>query len=176
MAIEVQFFTLNHVIRGFIDTPGDRLSDILNITNETALFVTKAQLFRLMVTGKTPPILIPDLRLEKSFVLAALPLDSDMTHKSLFRKAVRQIYEITVLLPNYELRGKISMSERLDLRRGLSPRPEDFIAMTAATIIYGPAPQITVRANTIIFNKHHVGFLAEHPVQRESRTLPLGNE
>ena len=62
MAIEVQFFTLNHVIRGFIDTPGDRLTDILNIKTETALFVTKAQLFRLMVTGRTPPILIHGLK------------------------------------------------------------------------------------------------------------------
>lgn len=176
MAIEAQFFTLNHVIRGFVDTTGDRLSDVLNTKTETALFVTKAQIFRLMSTGKNPPTLIPDLRLEKSFVLAALPLESDVTHKSLFRKAVRQVYEITVLLPNYELRGKIFMTERIDLRRGLSSRPEDFLAMTAATIIYGPAPQITVRANTIIFNRHHVGFLAEHPVQRDATTIPLKRE
>lgn len=173
MAIEVQFFTLNHVIRGFIDTPGDRLTDILNIKTETALYVAKAQLFRLMVTGRTPPILIPDLRLEKSFILAALPIESDMTHRSLFRKVARTSYEMTVLLPNYELRGKVSMSERLDLRRGLAPRPEDFIPMTDATLVYGPSPQITIRANTIIFNKQHVGFLAEHPAPRESNTLPI---
>jgi len=173
MGIEVQFFTLNHVIRGFIDTTGDRLTDVLNIKNETAIYVTKAQLFRLMVTGRTPPILIPDLRLEKSFVLAALPIESDMTHKSLFRKTVRASYELTILLPNYELRGRVFMSERFDLRRGLSTRAEDFIPMTNATLVYGPSPQITIRANTIIFNKHQVGFVGEHPVPRDQTTAPL---
>ena len=173
MAIEAQFFTMNHVIRGFVDTSGDRLSDILNRKNETALYITKAQLFCMMSAGKTPPTPIPDLRLEKSFLMAALPMESDLTHKSIFRKTSGQNYEVTVLLPNYELRGKVFMSERLDLRRGFVVRPEDFIPMTNAMFVYSPAPQITVRANTIIFNKHHVGFLGEHPMPRESVTLPI---
>jgi hypothetical protein len=173
MAIEAQFFTLNHVIRGFVDTAGDRLSDILNKKNETALYITKAQLFCMMSAGKTPPTQIPDLRLEKSFLMAALPMDSDVTHKSLFRKTTGQSYGITVLLPNYELRGRVFMSERLDLRRGFVARAEDFIPMTSAMFIYTPAPQITVHANTIIFNKHHVGFLGEHPQVRDMPTNPV---
>ena len=173
MAIEAQFFTMNHVIRGFVDTSGERLSDVLNRKNETALFITKAQLFCMMSAGKTPPMPVPDLRLEKSFLLAALPMDSDLTHKSIFRKTSGHSYEITVLLPNYEIRGKVFMSEKLDLRRGFVARPEDFIPMTGAVFTYSAAPQITVRANTIIFNKHHVGFLAEHPMPREPKTTPI---
>jgi hypothetical protein len=173
MAIEVQFFTLNHVIRGFIDTPGDRLSDILNIKNESMLYVTKAQLFRLMTPGKTPPTLIPDLRLEKSFILAALPIESDMTHRSLFRKTVRMSFDLTVLLPNYELRGRVFSSERFDMRRGFVTRPENFIPMTDATLTYGPAPQIAIHANTLIFNKNQVGLLAEHPAPQEQPTAPI---
>jgi hypothetical protein len=173
MAIEAQFFTMNHVIRGFVDTSGDRLSDILNRKNDVALYITKAQLFCMMSAGKTPPTPIPDLRLEKSFLLAALPMEGDMTHKSIFRKTTGHSFEITVLLPNYELRGRVFMSERLDLRRGFVGRPEDFIPMTGAVFVYSPAPQITVRADTIIFNKHHVGFIGEHPTLRDSATIPI---
>jgi hypothetical protein len=173
MAIEAQFFTPNHMIRGFVDTSGDRLSDILNRKNETALYITRAQLFCMNSVGKTPPALIPDLRLEKSFLMIALPMESDVTHKSIFRKTSGQSYEITVLLPNYELRGKVFMSERLDLRRGLVARAEDFIPLTNALFVYSPAPQITVRANTIIFNKHHVGFIGEHPMPRDAITIPI---
>jgi len=174
MAIEAQFFTLNHVIRGFVDNAGDRLSDILNRKNETALFITRAQLFCMMSAGKPPPVSIPDLRLEKDFLMAALPMEGDLTHRSLFRKTSGQSYEVTVLLPNYEIRGKVFMSERLDLRRGFVARAEDFIPLTSATFTYSPAPQITVRANTIIFNKRHVGFLGEHPQPRDPAvTIPL---
>jgi hypothetical protein len=173
MAIEAQFFTPNHMVRGFVDTSGERLSDVLNRKNETALFITKAQLFCMISAGKTPPTPVPDLRLEKSFLMAAIPMDSDVTHKSLFRKTAGQSYEITVLLPNYELRGRVFMSERLDLRRGFVARAEDFIPMTSAMFVYTPAPQITVRANTIIFNKHHVGFLGDHPLVRDVATIPV---
>ena len=176
MAIEAQFFTMNHVIRVFVDTSGDRLSDILNRKNETALYITKAQLFCMMSAGKTPPTPIPDLRLEKSFLMAALPMEGDVTHKSIFRKTSGQSYEITILIPNYELRGKVFMSERLDLRRGLIGRPEDFIPMTNATLIYSAAPQITIRANAIIFNKHQVGFLGEHPMIRDAVTIHIPAE
>jgi hypothetical protein len=175
MAIEAQFFTMNHVIRGFVDTSGERLSDVLNRKNETALFITKAQLFCMMSAGKTPPTAVPDLRLEKSFLMLALPMEGDVTHKSIFRKTTGHSYELTVLLPNYEVRGKVFMSERLDLRRGFVARPEDFIPLTNAMFVYSPAPQITVRANTIIFNKHHVGFLGEHPMLREPITVPIPN-
>jgi hypothetical protein len=173
MAIEAQFFTLNHVIRGFVDTSGERLSDLLNRKNETVLYITKAQLFCMMSGGKTPPTPVPDLRLEKSFLMAALPMDSDLTHKSIFRKTSGYSYLITVLLPSYELHGKVFMSERFDLRRGFVARPEDFIPMTNAVFTYSPAPQISVRTDTIIFNKHHVGFLSETPMPREPITTPV---
>ena len=173
MAIEAQFFTMNHVIRGFVDTSGERLSDILNRKTDTALFITKAQLFSMISAGKNPPVSVPDLRLEKSFLMLAVPMESDVTHRSIFRKTTGHSYEITVLVPNYEIRGKVFMSERLDLRRGLVSRPEDFIPLTNAMFVYSPAPQITVRANTIIVNKHHVGYLGEHPMPRETLTIPI---
>lgn len=163
MAIEVELYTIDHMIRGFVETAGERLSDILNIKTESALVLTQAQVSRLLNVGKTPPVHLSIVRIEKSSLLFALPVERDLTHKSLYRRAVRQGYEILVALPNFELQGTIHLTERLDIRRVLLVRPEDFIPLTDAVATYVLYPQVALQGNTIVFNKSRVIFIGERP-------------
>lgn len=163
MAIEVELYTIDHVIRGFIEMSGERMSDILNIKNESAITLTQAQVTRLLNVAKAPPIRLPVVRIEKSSLLFALPVESDLTHKSLYRRAARQGYEVVVALPNFELQGTIHLTERLDLRRVLLVRTEDFIPLTDALATYVLYPQVAPRGSTIVFNKARVVFIGERP-------------
>jgi hypothetical protein len=102
-------------------------------------------------------------RVEKSSLLFAVPVERDITQKSLYRRAIRQGYEVSVYLPGFEVQGTIHLTERLDIRRVLVVRPDDFIPLTDATATYVLYPQVTIRASTVVINKARVVFLAERP-------------
>jgi hypothetical protein len=165
MTVGVELFTNEHVIRGLIETSGERLSDVLNVKNEQFLVMRDVQIMRLLSIGKTPPIVLPKVRVEKSSILFGLPVEQDLTHKSLYRRASRQEFDIIVLLPGFELKGIIHLTERMDIRRGLTTRPEDFVPLTEATATYVFYPQVSTRPSTIVFNKARVTLLGE-PRQR----------
>ncbi len=161
MPIDVELFTADHVIRGYIDASGERLTDVLNVKHEAALVLSNVQIARLLGLSKTPPMRLTKVRVEKSSIIFALPVEQDLTHKSLFRKASRQEYEIVVLLPSFEMEGTIHLTERLDPRRGLVTRTEDFIPLTDARATYMLNPQISLKSSTLVFNKTLARMLAE---------------
>lgn len=161
MAVEVELYTADQVIRGFVETAGERLSDILNIKTESALTLSQVQISRLLNVGKAPPLRLTLARVEKSSLLFAVPVERDLTHKSLYRRAVRQGYELAVYLPNFELQGTIHLTERLDIRRVLVVRPEDFIPLTDAVATYVLYPQVCIRAGTMVVNKSKIVLIGE---------------
>ena len=175
--LEVEIYTTDHVIRGFTETTGNRLSDILNDKKTAGLFISDVQMARLISIGKEPPKRIFEAHIEKANILFAKPIQQDITHKSLYRRATRQIFHVTVLLPNFELRGMIHLTEKLDVTRVLTSRTEDFIALTGATATYILNPQLLVKASTLIFNKAPMVMLGEVLSANEASggdTEPLG--
>lgn len=165
MTFGVEIFTADHVIRGLVDTAGDRLSDVLNVKNEPFLVVRDVRIMRLLSIGKTLPVTLPKARIEKHAILFALPVEQDLTHKSIYRRASRQEFDVVVLLPSFEIKGVIHLAERMDIRKGLIMRPEDFIPLTEATATYVLNPQISTRPSTVVFNKTRLVMLGE-PRQR----------
>jgi hypothetical protein len=162
MYIEAEFYTYDHMIRGFVDTPQERLSDFLNIKNDTAVVIKDAEVSRLLGRGKSPPIKMPETRMEKHSILFAYPVERDMTTKSIYRRSVRQIYQVAVILPNFELVGSVHLTEKLEIRRVLLSRSDDFIPLTEATAIYSLYPAITIWRSTIVFNKNRMILIGEH--------------
>jgi hypothetical protein len=162
MYIEAEFYTFDHMIRGFVDTPQERLSDFLNIKNETTVVIKDAEISRLLGRGKSPPIKMSEARMEKHSILFAYPIQHDMTTKSIYRRALRQVYQVAVILPNFELVGSIYLTEKLEIRRVLLSRSDDFIPITEATAIYSLFPAITIWRNTIVFNKNRMILIGEH--------------
>jgi len=173
MAISVELYTIDHVIRGLLETAGERLSDILNIKTESAVHLRNVEVTRILNVGKAPPLRLSLVRLEKDSVLFGIPVaERDITQKSLYRRAARQSYEILVFLPNFELRGFIHLTERLDLRRVLVVRPEDYVPLTDATATFVLHPQVVMRAATVVFNKRHVALISEPNPTGEAGTPP----
>ncbi|MCX6078035.1 MAG: hypothetical protein NTW32_00725 [Chloroflexi bacterium] len=178
MYFEAEFYTYDHVVRGLVDTPHERLSDLMNLKNETSIMVREAQISQLLGMGKSAPIQMSELRMEKHSILFAYPDERDMTTKSIYRRASRQVYPICVLLPNFELFGSVHLTEKMDIRRVLLSRSDDFIPITDATVIYSLYPAITIRRSTIIFNKNQMILIGEHvpnPVPTNpAQTQPQG--
>lgn len=169
MFFEAEFYTYDHVIRGVVETPQERLSDYLNWKNETHIIIHDARVSRLLSLGKSPPISMHEARMEKHSILFAMPVDQDITTKSIYRRASRQVYPVGVILPNFELVGSVHLTEKIDIHRVLLSRPEDFIPLTDAIAVYSLYPAVAVGRNTLIFNKNRMILVGEHaPIESPS--------
>ncbi|HEY3311489.1 MAG TPA: hypothetical protein VGK00_07605 [Anaerolineales bacterium] len=162
MSFEAEFYTYDHVIKGVVETPQERLSDYLNWKNETSIVVHNARISRLLSLGKSPPILMHEARVEKHSILFALPVELDMTTKSLYRRTTRLVFPVGVILPNFELIGSVHLTEKIDIHRVLLSKPEDFIPLTNAFAVYSLYPAVAVGRSTLIFNKNRMILIGEH--------------
>lgn len=161
MAIEVQVFTADFIIRGHIETDGERLTDVLNLKTDPHLILTDVQAASLHTLGKTAPLRLARARVEKHAILMAIPIEQDLTHKSIFRKTNRVGVEVAVLLPQFEVHGTLHVVERLDIRKGLTTRPEDFFPLTDAVITYAVNPQLILHSSAVVLNKAYVSLIGE---------------
>ncbi len=159
--IECELFAADHILHGYVDTRGERLSDLLNNQEESSLMMTEARIIRLLNIGGPPPAKMLDACIEKSSILFARPISQDMTQKSIFRRATRHIYPIAINLPRFEIQGMIHHTDRLDIERILIDRPEHFIPLTNATAIFMLNPKLTIRSSMLIINKNHIHLIAE---------------
>ena len=172
MYFEAEFYTYDHVVRGFVDTPHERLSDHLNLKNETVVLIRDAHISRLLAQGKTPPMVMPEVRMEKHSILFAYPSERDMSTKSIYRRASRQVYPVGVILPNFELVGYVHLTEKIDIRRVLLSRADNFIPLTDASATFSLYPAISFRRSTIVFNKNHMILIGEHAPEDNPVNVP----
>jgi hypothetical protein len=160
--LEAEFFTYDHVVRGFFDLPQERLSDYLNLKNDTTIVIHEAKISRLLGLGETPPVELPEIRMEKEAILFAYPTVHDMSQRSFYRKANRLVFPVAVLLPKFLLTGHIYLTEKFEIRRVLLARPEDFIPLTDVTATYSLLPASTVKKGMMVFNKKHMVLIGQN--------------
>ncbi|MFO7585577.1 MAG: hypothetical protein R6W69_12695 [Anaerolineales bacterium] len=160
--IHVKIFTANHVIRGLLNTSGERLTDVLNNGTKSSVILKEAEVARLLWLEKAPPSKLDNVSVTKADILLAMPVEQDRTEKSIFRKTTRQLFLITLLVQNFEVMGRIHMTERTNIDRILLVRAEDFIPLTDARATYMPVPKINFSSEMIIFNKAKVSLLGEN--------------
>ncbi len=104
----------------------------------------------------------------------AVPIQRDLTHKSIFRKANRLAFDVVVLMPQFQIQGVIHLTERIDPRKGFTLRPEDFIPLTEATLTFASHPQMVMRVDTVVFNKKQMLMVAELRARIGSLNSPTG--
>ena len=172
MRILVDVYTYDHIIRGNLNSPDERLSDILNLKNESSILLEDVLVTRLPNLNDIPPIKFLDAHIEKRYILFACPTQSDITQKSMYRKAVRLPYNVCVLIPGFEIIGTIHLTEKFDTRRALVARPDDFIPLTNAMARYVPYPALTVINSPIVFNKTLATFIGESLAGEEPFSSP----
>jgi hypothetical protein len=162
MYLEGEFFTYDYVVRGYFDTTQERLSDYLNIKNETTIILYEAKLSRLLGLGKSQLVEIPEVRMDKDSILFAYPAESDITPTNIYRRANRLIYPVSVLLPNFMLVGSVHLTEKFEIRRVLLSRPDDFIPLTDVTATFSLYPALAYKKNIMVFNKNRMILIGEY--------------
>jgi hypothetical protein len=172
MRILIDVYTSDHIIRGNLNSPDERLSDILNIKNESAILLEDVLVTRLPNLNDIPPIKFLEARIEKRSILFACPEQRDITQKSMYRKAARLPYDVCVLVPGFEIIGTVHLTEKFDTRRVLVAHPDDFIPLTNAMARYVAYPALTVINSPIVFNKTLATFIGERLADEEPFGAP----
>jgi hypothetical protein len=160
-SLEVELFTVDHAIRGYIETGGERLSDVMNNRKQSSAFLNDAYMIRLFNAGNAAKARLAQASVDKSQILFARPVQADLTHKSLYRRATRQLYQVAVNLPSFEIRGVIHLTGKFDIARVLIERPEDFIPITNCRATYMFNPRLEIAANIFVINKQRITLIAE---------------
>jgi hypothetical protein len=169
MQVRIEVYTTDYLITGTLSSPDERLSDVLNFKTEASLVLSDVQVARLLSMGKAPPDRFVDARIEKHLILFACPVEQDLTQKSIYRRATREPYGVTVLLRGFEVEGTIHLTERLEIRRVLVGRQDDFIALTRATATYALHPAVTFARDILVFNKQQASFIGKRvPIEEPS--------
>jgi hypothetical protein len=167
MRFLVDVYTSDHIIRGNLISPDERLSDILNLKNESAILLEDVLVTRLPNLNDIPPIKFLEARIEKRSILFACPTQRDITQKSMYRRAARLHYDVCVLVPGFEIIGTIYLTEKFDTRRVLVAHPNDFIPLTNAMARCVPYPALTVINSPIVFNNTLATFIGERMADEE---------
>lgn len=159
--VHIEVFTAHHVIRGLINTSGERLTDILNNRTQSSLILKQVEVARLFSLGQEAPFSLDNASVAKVDILFAKPAEQDRTEKSIFRKTTRQLFLLNLLVDNFEISGRIHLSERMQINRVLIVRTEDFIPLTDARAIYAPKPTINFPCEMLVFNKAKTVLVGE---------------
>ena len=161
MYLEGVFYTSDFVVHGYLESTLDRLSDFLNLKNDTTVVLYDVRVSRLLNLSKSPAMSIPEVRLEKSSILFAVPIEAEKNQLSFYRRANRLIYRVKVFLPGFLLAGSIHLVEKFEARRVLLGRTEDFVPLTDVSATYLLNPAAPISTNIVIFNKTRMTMIGE---------------
>jgi hypothetical protein len=158
----MELFTEFHRIAGRITTTALRTNGVLNAPGEYLLLskVSTSSLIRPQDT----PIESGATRISKTAVVMAVPNDDPDNEQRLMAAKIYSRGEllqrrVLMVLGNYEVSGNLHLDQELNLERVLLERPESFIGVTNASIIYLPNPTLKFAAGTVLINKERVDFV-----------------
>ena len=158
MKINVKLFTKQHLIQGLVNTKKVRLTDFLNTPNESSFLVEDVKILRLSALNDAP-VEIPIIKLNRWTIVFAVPDGkTDLNVSSFNRRVSRMPQDVFVCLESCEVSGRLHLARALDIDNVFVTMPNDFVPLTQATVTF-PAFSCTVKARTVIINKHRITFV-----------------
>ncbi|MEI6043964.1 MAG: hypothetical protein WCS37_06190 [Chloroflexota bacterium] len=160
--MRMELFTEYHRIEGEVKTTALRTNGVLNANNHH-LILSKVSTSSL-IRPQDSPIESGIARIAKRAVVLAVPNEEPDNEYRLLSGPIYNRNDllqrrVLLVMGNYEINGNLHLDQELDLEKVLLERPESFIGITNAGIIYLPNPNLKFAANTILINKQHVEFI-----------------
>jgi hypothetical protein len=160
--MKMELFTEYHRIDGEMLTTALRTNGVLNAASPH-LILNRASTSSL-IRPQDSPLESGMVRIAKTALVLAIPNEEPDNE---YRLRAAKIYtrnellqrRVLLVLGSYEINGNLHLDQELDLERVLLERPESFIGVTNASIIYLPNPTLKFASNTILINKQHVDFI-----------------
>jgi hypothetical protein len=163
-AHEVEIVLDSFRVKGDLVAPGGprRLVDILNAHDETFLLVRDAVIDDPITVVDTPKRSTVVQVLENS-ILFALPLGDDVLHEDPFETVRKVPTECTIVLPGYEINGRIHMIEEVVPAETPLLGAKHFMAITNAEIVSLFNRTQTWHAEVVVVNLMRAVLFAADP-------------
>jgi hypothetical protein len=160
--MKMELFTEYHRIAGELTTTALRTNGVMNATGEHLILnrVSTSSLIR----PQDSPIESGIARIAKVAVVMAVPNEEPdneyrLMAAKIFSRGEMLLRRVLLVLGNYEISGNLHLEHELDLEQVLIERPENFIGLTNASILYLPNPMLKFAASTVLINKLRVDFI-----------------
>jgi hypothetical protein len=161
--LSMEVCTAYHRITGEALTIAFRTGGVLNSSLPYVMLhnVSTGSLIR----PQDPPIVSSHCRVTKTSIVLAIPNEAAENDRlarrppTLLQRELLQ-HRVLIGLGDFEISGNLHMDKELSLETALLDRPETFVPLTSANIIYLPNLNLKFSASTVIINKNFVGFIS----------------
>ncbi len=160
--MQMELFTEYHRIAGEVTTSALRTNGVLNAAG-SHLILSRVSTSSLIRTQDSP-IESGSARIGKEAVVLAVPNEEPDNEQRIMAARIYSRGEllqrrVMLVLGNYEISGNLHLDQELDLQKVLLERPEFFIGVTNASVLYLPNPTLKFAVSTILINKQRVNFI-----------------
>ena len=155
--LAADFFTSAYRMSGHVDTGKRRLADILSDRLSDFLLLQDIYVSRIYMPGEIVAHFKTGSLIKKQITFVVLPTEADGLSKDhTYPFLMRQMREVFVTVPSFEIRGSLKIIGKLDLPALLSIGTDKFMPLLNATASSSLLPQVQFSGPVILVNKSSV--------------------
>jgi len=155
--LAADFFTSVYRMSGHVETGKRRLTDILSDRLSDFLPLQDIYVSRIYKPGEIVTYYKMGTLIKNHITFVVLPTESDGLSKDhTYPALARQMREVFVTVPSFEIRGLLKVVGKLDLQALLTIGTEKFMPLLNATAVSTLLPQVQFSGPVILVNKSSV--------------------
>jgi len=155
--LAADFFTTAYRMSGHVDTGKRRLADILSDRMSDFLPLQDIYVSRIYKPGEIVTHFKSGALLKDRITFVVLPTEADGLSKDhTYPALARQMREVFVTVPSFELQGSLKVVGKVDLQALLSIGTEKFVPLLNAKATSSLLPQVQFSGPVILVNKSGV--------------------
>jgi len=160
----VVLLTRSHSITADIELHGERFSDLLNNTRQSAIPLLKTQVARLRepsrLIGQHSSAVIP----KHQIVLAFEAKPSRITERRLYGYVKKNQHHIFALMDGVEVQGVVHTTDSLDIidtYRFITLNNQQFVPITQAEVTFCDDERFLIKQDTVLVNIQRLHYIAK---------------
>jgi len=152
--LAADFFTTAYRMSGHVDTGKRHLADILSDPMSNLLSMQDIYVSRIQKPGEIVAHFKSGAIFKDRITFAVLPTEADGLSKDhVYPSLTRQMTEVFVTVPSFEIQGSLRVTGKLDLHALLTIGTEKFIPLLKATASSSLLPQVQFSGPVILVNR-----------------------
>ncbi|HEC36259.1 MAG TPA: hypothetical protein ENI39_06980 [Anaerolineae bacterium] len=157
--LAADFFLHSYRISGRVDVRRRPLADILNDRTTGFVQLEDAYISPIDRPGEIIATYAASSLTKANVTLILVPrrddaLSREQSYGSYYGTYLRQVF---LTVPSLEVVGYLRLSARVDLRRLLSLKTEEFVAILDGRVRASVRPDVEFASGGVLVNKHHIG-------------------
>jgi hypothetical protein len=155
--LAADFFTTAYRMSAHVDTGKRRLADILSDRLSDYLLLQDIYVSRIYKPGEIVAHYKTGSLLKEQITFVVLPTEADgLSKEHIYPALTRQMREVFITVPSFEIQGSLRVVGKLDLQALLSIGTDRFMPLLNATASSSLLPQVQFSGPVILVNRSNL--------------------